>query len=133
MLEREETKTTASDKLSNFNKLTLIRGLAFSAIDFRSSMPLLRAIDVRADGAGAKAAAEPKRAAMVASFIMVENCDVIVGLCDGDAALLCSYPSNISVRNFLVVMRIAKNDFRGDPGYLTQANTNVCELLKQIF
>ena len=38
---------------------TLIKGLAFSAIDLRSSMPEFTAVEVRPEGAGAKAAADP--------------------------------------------------------------------------
>ena len=38
---------------------TLIKGLAVSAIDLRSSMPEFTAVEVRPEGAGAKAAADP--------------------------------------------------------------------------
>ena len=47
-------------KQINFCKRTLIKGLAFSAIDLREERAsLFTAVEVRPEGAGAKAAADP--------------------------------------------------------------------------
>lgn len=51
-------------------KLTFKTGLDFSAIDLRSSRPALQATEVRAVGAGAKAAADPAKREIRASFMV---------------------------------------------------------------
>lgn len=53
--------------------LTFNTGLDFSAIDFRSSMPALTATEMRVEGAGAKAAADPIKRESRESF-MVKLC-----------------------------------------------------------
>ena len=53
-------------------KHTFKTGFDFSAMDFKSSRPALTAVEVRADGAGAKAAADPMTVARRESFIMVD-------------------------------------------------------------
>ena len=59
-------------------KLTFKTGLDFSAIDLRSSRPALQATEVRAVGAGAKAAADPAKREIRASF-MVDTFYLVVG------------------------------------------------------
>ena len=52
-------------------KHTFNTGLDFSAMDFKSSRPAFTATEVRVEGAGAKAAADPINASRD-NFIMVE-------------------------------------------------------------
>ena len=54
-----------------FQELTFKTGLDFSAIDLRSSRAAFCATDVRAVGAGAKAAADPAKMEIRASFMVV--------------------------------------------------------------
>ena len=63
---------------SDEEKLTFKTGLDFSAIDLRSSRPALQATEVRAVGAGAKAAADPAKREIRASF-MVDTFYLVVG------------------------------------------------------
>lgn len=51
--------TQSGEHCLDGHKHTFNTGLDFSAIDFKSSRAALVATDVRADGAGAKAAADP--------------------------------------------------------------------------
>jgi hypothetical protein len=53
-----------------FFELTFKTGLDFSAIDLRSSRAAFCATDVRAVGAGAKAAADPAKREIRASFMV---------------------------------------------------------------
>ena len=52
------------------SRLTFKTGLDFSAMDLRSSRPALQATEVRAVGAGAKAAADPAKREIRASFMV---------------------------------------------------------------
>ena len=54
-----------------FIELTFKTGLDFSAIDLRSSRAAFCATDVRAAGAGAKAAADPAKIEIRASFMVL--------------------------------------------------------------
>ena len=54
-----------------FHELTFKTGLDFSASDLRSSRAAFCATDVRAVGAGAKAAADPAKMEIRASFMVV--------------------------------------------------------------
>lgn len=62
-------------KQINFCKRTLIKGLAFSAIDLREerASPEFTAVEVRPEGAGAKAAADPIKRRE--SFMVVGSID----------------------------------------------------------
>ena len=62
--------TRSSLKNKEVEKLTFKTGLDFSAIDLRSSRPALQATEVRAVGAGAKAAADPAKREIRASFMV---------------------------------------------------------------
>ena len=58
------------ERTKMIERLTFKTGLDFSAIDLRSSRPALQATEVRAVGAGAKAAADPAKREIRASFMV---------------------------------------------------------------